>query len=139
MAVTLSVAELARAVRAGTTDAETAELTRLLAVGSDVVIQFAPDAPEAILNEAVVRVCGWLYDAPTTGVRMANPLRNSGAAALLQPHRDKGAGIIAGDSSGGQPVPSGSGLPPLPGSGSFILAVKDGALTWIEFPLPPVV
>ena len=70
---------------------------------SAVVERFAPDAPGAIKNEAVIRVAGWMHSrrpnplqAISTGeLRMdfrerfysPDAMRNSGARALLTPWR----------------------------------------------------
>ena len=40
---------------------------RLLAVASELVTDYAPAAPEAVQNEAVVRLAGWLLQAPSDG------------------------------------------------------------------------
>ena len=53
MAVTLTAAQLAAALRLGSTDEETAQATRLLATCTEIVTKHAPDAPDAIQNEAV--------------------------------------------------------------------------------------
>ena len=100
MAVTLTVAELAAAIRVGDTAAETAEVTRLrgyaiTAVSRHLGTAYA-GAPEDAVNEATVRLVGYLYDSPTvsSGDRLANSLRNSGAASILLPWRLHRAGII---------------------------------------------
>ena len=64
MAVTLTLAELRNAVRTEESTEEDQILTRLLAVGTSLVERAAPDAPEAIQNEATVRVSAYLYDQP---------------------------------------------------------------------------
>ena len=94
MAVTLTVAQLAEAIRLGSTAEETAQATRLLATATAAVTRHAPDAPDAIQNEAAVRVAGYLYDAPQSarGAGYADFLRNSGALALLLPYRIHRAG-----------------------------------------------
>ena len=59
MAVNLTATELAEAVG---TDSTTA--TRLLAVATELVNRYAPDAPDAIANEGVIRAAGWLAEQP---------------------------------------------------------------------------
>ena len=71
---------------------------------SEMVERFAPDAPDAIRNEAVIRVAGWLHSREpkpvqavtlTSGFRLdfrerffsPNAMRNSGARELLTPWR----------------------------------------------------
>ena len=63
MAVTLTAAQLAEAVGV---DLKTA--TRLLAVAAELVNRFAPDAPDAIANEAAIRTAGWLAEQPSAAI-----------------------------------------------------------------------
>ena len=88
-------------------DETTAE--RLLAAASALVERYAPDAPQAVKNEALIRCAGWLSDAPADGTRghtagpfsienspsMTSALRHSGAMALLSPWKVRRAGVIA--------------------------------------------
>lgn len=103
MPVTITVAELGEAIRLGDTAAETAEATRLLAYATEAASRFLGDAydaaPEAVLNEAVVRLAGYLYDSPTSssGRGFANALRNSGAGQVLLPYRVHRAGATTDD------------------------------------------
>ena len=100
MAVDINVEALQDALRLGTTDAETAQATRLLAYATEAVEKHAPgeDVPVTIQNEAVVRLAGYLFDQPTAGrgAAYANALRNSGAAAILSPYRIHRAGSVEG-------------------------------------------
>ena len=103
MAVTLSAADLATAIRA------TPEVAgRLLAVASELVERYAPAAPEAVQNEAVIRTSGYLAQHPADGRREStiggissgwapthtSALRHSGAMSLLSPWIIRRAGII---------------------------------------------
>lgn len=94
MAVTLTAAELAAAMRIGDTPEELAESTRLLGYATEAVQHHAPDAPDVVQNEAVIRLAAYSYDRPFAGVgdRYANALRNSGAASALLPYREHRAG-----------------------------------------------
>lgn len=83
MAVTLTVDQLRNGVRAGDSAEETEILTRLLAVATAAVEQYATSAPAAVQNEAVVRLSGYLYDQPNAPRSGTNALRHSGAWALL--------------------------------------------------------
>ena len=87
MAVTLTVDALMAALRLTDTAEERAEATVKLASATATVERRAPDAPDAIQNEAAIRVAGYLYDMPTAGMaeRYGNPFRSSGAASLLFP------------------------------------------------------
>ena len=103
MAVTLTAAQLAEAVGI---DSKTAG--RLLAVAAASVNRFAPDAPDAISNEAVIRTAGWLAEQPAAAIRaeteadistsyapsMQSALRHSGAMALCSPWKFRRAGAI---------------------------------------------
>ena len=82
--------------------------TRLLAVAKPTVERYAPAAPAAIQNEAVIRFAGWLNESPASGARsesigdisttfspaMTGGLRASGAMALLSPWKIRRAGAI---------------------------------------------
>ena len=103
----LTVAQLAAAIRVGTTQAERDEITRLKAYGETEIDRFADGAPSEVKDEALVRIVGYLYDAPTTAY--ANAVQNSGAAAMLLPYRVHRAGIISG-ATPTQIVPSTSGV-----------------------------
>ena len=101
MAVTLQVADLAAALRVGSSTEETAEVTRLLAYCTEAISKHLgaayADAPEVIVNEAVVRLAGYSYDKPDAprGVGYAKALSNSGAGAILLPYRVHRAGSTA--------------------------------------------
>ena len=103
MAVTIIAAEVAQAVGVDSTTA-----TRLLAVAGALVERYAPDAPGAISNEAVIRAAGWLAEQPSAAIRsetegdirtsyapsMQSALRHSGGMALLSPWKIRRAGAI---------------------------------------------
>ena len=103
MAVTITAAQLAEAVGVDSTTA-----TRLLAVATELVNRFAPDAPDAVANEAVIRTAGWLAEQPSAAITseteadistsyapsMQSALRHSGAIALLSPWKIRRAGAI---------------------------------------------
>ena len=94
MAVTLTVAQLVQALRVGSTDQETTEMTRLLAYATEAVTRHSPEAPAVVSNEAAIRLAGYLYDMPDASryAGHGDPLRNSGAARLLLPYRIHRAG-----------------------------------------------
>ena len=103
MAITLTVATLQTELGV---DSVTA--TRLLAVSSALVERYAPEAPEAISNEAAIRCAGWLAEHPHAAIRsesigdietafapsMQSALRHSGGMALLSPWKVRRAGAI---------------------------------------------
>ena len=110
MAVT--VEDLAVAIRlsadgTGLATGQTNILTRLLGVANAFIALLAPDAPDAIKDEAVVRMAGYLYDVPPAGRRdvFANSFVNSGAGALLSRWAPKAAsgstGVLGGGAGAG--------------------------------------
>ena len=96
MAVTDAI--LSRSLRAGTSAEEQAEVSRLRGVAEALVAQYLRGAacPDAIQDEAVIRTAAYLYDQPTVSrsLAFANALRNSGAVAMLAPHRIQRAGSV---------------------------------------------
>ena len=94
MAVTLTAATLGAAIRTAGTPAENTEVARLLIYSTEAVTQHVPTAPDAVHDEAVIRLAAWLYDQPNVGrgEAFAGALRKSGAAAILLPYRIIGAG-----------------------------------------------
>lgn len=77
----VTTAELVAALRADTEDAE--RIGQLRETSVAIVNDVAPNAPEAVSNEAIIRLCGYLYDAPHFAARPMYAFRNSGAEALL--------------------------------------------------------
>ena len=96
MAVTLTTAQLAAALRLGSTPEETEQAERLLAYATEATTKYAPNAPEATHNEAVIRLAGYLFDVPAAGrgAAYANAFRNSGAASGLLPYRIHHVGSV---------------------------------------------
>ncbi len=94
----LTVDELLAALRLGDSAEERAQAERLLAYATEAIRRHLgdayADAPQAIKNEATIRLAGYAYDKPTatSGASYANELRNSGAAAILLPYREHRAG-----------------------------------------------
>ena len=84
-------------------------LSRLLGVSQAFVAIAAPVAPEAIADEATIRMTAYLYDSPTaaSGDRYAAAWRNSGAEALVsrwvvRRAGSEGEGVpVVGPSTGG--------------------------------------
>ena len=107
MAVTLTAAELSDGRIGEITPAVRAQ--ELLAVASAHVERYAPSAPPAVQNEAVIRFAGYLYGSDYGGIlsetsvgsavvtyapNHADAFRRSGAASLLSPYRVRRAGAI---------------------------------------------
>ena len=98
MAVTLT--ELGAALRitdgtAAPVEPQLGILTRQLGAAEAYIDAIAPDAPDAVKDEAVVRFVAYMFDAPTAGRRdsYSAMYRNSGAASLLSPFISRRAGI----------------------------------------------
>ena len=101
MAVTRTLTELAADLRMGDGDTAPAGavavvLGRIEATAKALVVDYAPDAPDAIHNESFVRLAGWLYDADPSGSSPGGPaaLRASGAMSLLRLYKVRRAGLI---------------------------------------------
>ena len=60
-------------------------LTRQLAVATEIVEGYAPDAPDDVLDEAVVLIVGYGIEAPHFTRQPQNAFVNSGARSLLSP------------------------------------------------------
>ena len=90
-------------------DADTA--TRLLKLALEIVTRYVnnSEAPEVILNEACIRLCGWLYESPANRTSQIGigpdislrfnlsqnlALRHSGAMSLLSPYKRRRASPI---------------------------------------------
>ena len=90
----------------GLTDEST--LDRLGSTAAELVERYAPDAPQPVKNESVIRASGWLHEQPAAAVRSesvgdistsyaathTSPLRHSGATALLSAWKQRRAGAI---------------------------------------------
>ena len=98
MAVTITAAQLAAAIRVGDSAEEAAEVTRLLEYVTEAVSKHLGAAyvstPDAVANEAAIRLAAYLFDQPTAGRRdnYAFALRSSGAARMLLPYTEHGVG-----------------------------------------------
>ena len=94
MSVTITIAELVAALRLSDSPEELAEATRLLAYATEAVTQHVPTAPDAVHDESVRRLAGYLYDQPeaSRGDAYSNAMRNSGASRMLLPYRIHRAG-----------------------------------------------
>ena len=94
MAVTVTSADVARAIRAVVSTEVTEELTGLLAYARNEVVRIAPLAPDIVHDRAAILTVGYIYDKPTAarGQAYANALRHSGAKIMLLPYRVHRAG-----------------------------------------------
>ena len=99
----ITAAELAPEIRVDATRAG-----HILAAVGAMVDRYAPQAPDAIKREAIIRASGWLASTPKDDIRdlSAGPLssshtpsmraclRHSGAMSLLSPWKVRRAGAI---------------------------------------------
>ena len=103
MAVTITALQLAAELRIsdGTTaliEPQASIISRVLGTATAIVERYAPNAPESIQNEAVVRLAAFLYDAPPgSSTRFVNAFDLSGAKALLASYRSLRASAIETD------------------------------------------
>ena len=107
---TVALAAATTALRAalGETDATDEKIQRLGAAVAAHVERFAPDAPQATKDEAVIRASGWLLDTigaqrfrgvgaldlEPAPVQSGPWFRSSGAMALLSPWKVRRAGVV---------------------------------------------
>ena len=85
-------------------DSQLAEAERLLPMARAIVQKYAPDAPEAVANESIIRICGYFSEARYGGfvsnetkippASHAAAFRNSGAMALVSPWKRRRAGRV---------------------------------------------
>ena len=118
MPITITAAELASAIRVGSTAEETAEVTRILAYATEAIEQHLGAAyattPDTVLNESAVRLSGYLYDSPTVSGRdgFAFAMRNSGAGRMLLPYVVHSLGstgdAVAAQEAGGPGIDQGA-------------------------------
>ena len=138
MAVTLTQAQLSAAIRLGDSTEEVAEATRLLTYVTEAISRHLGDAyeaaPEAVVNEAAIRLAGFLFDQPNAGrgLSFANAGRNSGAWAILLPFRVHRAGstgeaVAAAQEAVGTPGNPVAGV--MVDSGFLVVTLADGSVT----------
>ena len=145
MALTITVAELLSALRMGTTTEEIAEATRLLGYSKQTISDYLGSeyegTAETIVNEASIRLSGYLFDQPyaSRGTGHAASLANSGAGSILLPYRIHRAGSVAEAAT--LAVQSGSVGNPVTGIGiqgnDLRITFADGGTA--DVPLPAAV
>ena len=105
MAVTITALDLAVELRASDGGAALVEplasvFSRLLGAAMALVETYAALAPEAVQNEAAIRLAAWLYDH-VPGRTFADAMGASGARSLLYPYRSRRVGILTDDGGAG--------------------------------------
>ena len=143
MALTLTQVQLSAALRLGDSAEEVAEATRLLAYVTEAITRHLADAydtaPAAIVNEAAIRLAGYLFDQPNAGrgLSYANAGRNSGAWAILLPFRVHRAGSTGEAVAAAQEAVGSPGNPVTNvaiSGGNLVVTFNDG--TTRDDPLP---
>ena len=143
MALTLTQVQLSAALRLGDSAEEVAEATRLLAYVTEAITRHLADAydtaPAAIVNEAAIRLAGYLFDQPNAGrgLSYANAGRNSGAWAILLPFRVHRAGSTGEAVAAAQEAVGSPGNPVTNvaiSGGNLVVTFNDG--TTRDEPLP---
>lgn len=70
-------------------------LDAVMELGCELVNKRAPDAPDAVAREALIRIAGWaLQSGAQIDYSHAGMVRRSGAAGLLKPWTTRRAGAI---------------------------------------------
>ena len=135
MAISLTQGELSSAVRLGDSAEEVAESTRLLAFATEAISRHLGDAyegaPEAVVNEAAIRLAGYLYDQPNAGrgLAFANAGRNSGCWTMLLPYRVHRAGTTGAAVAAAQEAMGSAGNPVTNvaiSGGNLVVTFDDG-------------
>ena len=92
----------------------TAAANVLYGAASAQIERYAPSAPSAVQDAALVRMLAYLWELPAADSARGyqSALRNSGAIGLLSAYRVKRAGIIDVPGTGFAPIPAGGGLTP---------------------------
>ena len=105
MAVNITTAQFFDAVRILPADARTeltGEAERHMAAATARVLKYAPDAPDAVHNEAALLYAALLFDQDTAprGLGYGRGFRACGAEKLLQPWRKRRAASVAKSTNG---------------------------------------
>ena len=75
-------------------DASDTLLERNVAAAAELANRQAPDAPETVAHEAIIRMCAYLFDGHMSEISDAGMWRRCGAAGLLAPWTVRRAGAI---------------------------------------------
>ena len=146
MAVTLTIAQLARALRLHT-DATTdppdpiySEVERVLQTATEIVTSETIDGtPDRLHNEGVIRVAGYLYSPPSTtdpGTPI-NIFRASGAQAFLHRYRQVAFGLTASSVAAAEsdgPSYHTHALPPGGAVGDYATRGPEESVEWTTPP-----
>ena len=144
MAVSLTHVELSAALRLGDSTEETAEARRLLAFTTEAISKHLGASyaatPEVIVNEAAIRLAGYLFDQPNAGrgISFANAGRNSGAWTILLPYRVHRAGSTGDAIAAAQQAVGTVGNPvtglAITADGKLEVIFADGSTVLLDLP-----
>ena len=140
MPTTLTAEQVAVAIRAATSVNSIPEpinglLHCLVPAGKALVEGYAPTAPDDVLDAALIRVVGWLFDADPADTRTRNPMQVSGATAILSSWHVQRAGVVM-PGAPGSTTDAGTSVPVPPSNGNFFLTSENGVFVWVMFPKP---
>ena len=93
----ISIFNLLAAIRAADNYENATSARRIYDAVTALIEAAAPEAPDAIKDQAAVQAVGYIWEAPASAParqNFANAMQNSGANALLAPWREHGAGVI---------------------------------------------
>jgi len=142
MAFTITNEDIAISIRAGTSVNIPADvlavINYLVPAGKALIEDYTDTAPDAIMDAALIRLVGFMYDADPADSRRIDPLSASGALGLLARFKTHRAGVIGEVIATLTPdMPGGGGIVPAPpAEGHFILTANNGKVTWQKFPAP---
>ena len=135
----LTESQFRAALRIGDAPEEIEQATRIRGYVYIAIEKHAPDAPDAVKDEAAARLGGYLYDQPNIGRSgtFANSLRSSGAAFILLPYVQHRLGLTdtelteeaAGSGTAVNPVTS-----ILVVAGQLIVIYQDGTIVDLDLP-----
>lgn len=110
------------------------ELQRRLGVAVSLVNRYAPDAPSAIRDEAVILIVGYLHDRPSAPQHgFAYVFRSSGAEPLLAPWRAPnlgGANVVVGPTGQASPF-----VAARVDGHEIVLVAADGTAVHLDLPV----
>ena len=102
MPVDITIDQLLNALRLTGSTPVTSEITRLHGYATEFLQPIAANAPNSVLNQAVIQYVGYLYNRPMAAPgEYAAAFRNSGAGEILAPYRDGLVPNTGGGSGGG--------------------------------------
>ena len=93
----ITIADLLQAISLEDNAANRTTVTRIQGAVTALIEKYAPDAPDAVKDQATVQAVGYIQEAPASAparMNFANAMEHSGANAMLAPWREHGAGVF---------------------------------------------